>query len=77
MKIKRMISQHRRDFWADYECEDEDCGYIERDTSGYDDRNFHDNVAPSWKCKKCGKSTLDIKGKSEFVPTKYNDLEII
>ena len=47
-----MTSQHRRDFWAIYECEH--CGAGEKG-SGYDDTNFHQNVIPKMKCKKCGK----------------------
>ncbi len=56
MKIQKILDQNRRDFHAIYECEH--CG----DTSigpGYDDANFHRNVIPSWKCKKCGKSAGD------------------
>ncbi len=53
MKIKRIISQNRRDFWADYECEH--CGYIDEIQTGYDDSNFHQNVIPKMKCKKCDK----------------------
>lgn len=52
MRIKEIISQHRRDFTAIYECEH--CGYTEK-KSGYDDANFHQNVIPAMKCKKCGK----------------------
>lgn len=52
MKIKRILNQHRRDFRADYECEN--CGHIEKDKSGYDDANFHNNVIPKMKCPKCG-----------------------
>lgn len=52
MKIKTIISQNRRDFTADYECEH--CNHIER-KSGYDDYNFHNNVVPKMVCKKCGK----------------------
>lgn len=52
MRIKTIISQHRRDFTADYECEH--CGQVER-KSGYDDTNFHRNVIPKMACKKCGK----------------------
>ena len=58
MKIRKMLNQYRRDFYADYECES--CGYIERNVSGYDDRNFHDNVIPNMKCKQCGKSRNDL-----------------
>lgn len=75
MKLIEKINQNRRDFTGKYQCEG--CGEIEVHPGCYDDRNFHDNIAPSWKCKNCGKTTLDIKGKSDFVPTKYSDLEII
>ena len=52
MRIKTIISQHRRDFTADYECEH--CNHVIR-MSGYDDDNFHRNVIPKMVCKKCGK----------------------
>lgn len=52
MRIKEILSQHRRDFEAIYECEH--CG-DELKMYGYDDRNFHDNVIPSFTCTKCGK----------------------
>ena len=51
MKIKTIESQHRRDFYAIYECEH--CGNTRRG-SGYDDDNFHRNVIPAMKCEKCG-----------------------
>jgi len=54
MKIKRIISQNRRDFWADYECEH--CGHVEENKSGYDDGYFHNNVIPKMVCPKCNKS---------------------
>ncbi len=57
MKIKRIISQHRRDFYADYECEH--CGHIVKNEYGYDDANFHENVIPDKKCPKCGKTAGD------------------
>lgn len=65
MKIKKMVSQHRRDFQAIYMCEH--CG-DEHTGSGYDDANFHDNVIPSMDCKKCGEKSPD-----NYVPnaTKY------
>ena len=53
MKIKKIITQHRRDFRALYECEHcraEQKGY------GYDDANFHNNVIPDMVCQMCGKS---------------------
>jgi len=52
MKIQRIESQSRRDFYAIYECEC--CGYTKRG-SGYDDDNFHRNVIPQMKCPKCGR----------------------
>lgn len=54
MKINRILSQHRRDFQAEYECEH--CGHCYVG-SGYDDDNFHRNVIPSWKCEKCDKQS--------------------
>ena len=56
MKIKKIYSQNRRDFWAIYECEH--CGH-EEDTSGYDDANFHENVIPAMECKNCGAAGSD------------------
>jgi len=53
MKILKINSQHRRDFWANLVCEH--CGHIETNESGYDDHHFHRNVIPQIKCKKCGK----------------------
>ncbi|HKJ34276.1 MAG TPA: hypothetical protein VJ945_01410 [Flavobacteriaceae bacterium] len=57
MKIKKINSQSRRDFWADMECEH--CGHIEKNVSGYDDANFHQNVIPKMECKECGKTSGD------------------
>jgi len=56
MRIKNIISQHRRDFTAIYECEH--CTATEM-ASGYDDDNFHHNVIPRMKCKKCGCAAHD------------------
>ena len=53
MKIKEIITQHRRDFRAIYICEH--CGF-EEEGSGYDDANFHQNVIPIRRCPKCGKT---------------------
>ena len=69
MKIKKLISQHRRDFTALMECEF--CGYQEMDDSGYDDRYYHDNVIPNIKCSKCGESTISKGGKIEKTTTRY------
>ena len=71
MYILEKISQHRRDFRAFYKCEF--CGNI-IDEYGYDDSNFHKNVIPKMKCKKCGKSS----GKPyKKMGTKYSDNKII
>lgn len=53
MKIKKIISQHRRDFQAVYECEH--CGHKKSDY-GYDDANFHKNVIPAMECDGCGRT---------------------
>lgn len=65
MKIKEIISQHRRDFTATYECEH--CGFTKND-EGYDDANFHQNVIPNMECPGCKK-----KSPSEYraLTTKY------
>ena len=68
MKIKRIVTQNRRDFRADYECEH--CGDIIEMGYGYDDTNFHQNVIPKMKCKKCGK-TADENYRP--LTTKYPD----
>lgn len=56
MRIKEIISQHRRDFTAQFVCPF--CGN-EEVMSGYDDANFHRNVIPEMVCKKCGKTERD------------------
>ena len=56
MKIKQILSQHRRDFRAVYECEH--CEGTE-ERSGYDDANFHHNIIPAMICKGCGKTAGD------------------
>ncbi len=72
MKIKKIISQHRRDFRADMICEH--CGHIEERKSGYDDSYFHQKVIPEMVCKKCHK-----KAPADYNPrpTKYADHEIV
>lgn len=52
MKIKKITSQTRRDFWAVYECEH--CGH-EHKAGGYDDDHFHQRVIPDMACPSCGK----------------------
>ncbi len=56
MKIKRIISQHRRDFEAEYECEH--CGET-KTGMGYDDSNFHENVIPDMTCGSCDRKAPD------------------
>jgi transcription elongation factor Elf1 len=68
MRIKKIESQNRRDFYAVYECEG--CGHTEK-SSGYDDRNFHDNVIPNLVCAKCNKSRNDLGIEGEEIQTKY------
>jgi len=71
MKIKKITSQNRRDFYAIYECEH--CGHT-INGSGYDDDNFHRNVIPKMKCKKCEKTSS-----KDYRPmgTKYAAHEVI
>jgi len=69
MKIKQILSQHRRDFTAIMKCEF--CNHEEKDNGGYDDRYYHDNVIPNMKCSKCGESTLSKGGEITKTNTKY------
>lgn len=71
MEIKTIVSQHRRDFTAVYECEHCEC---EHTGTGYDDTNFHQNVVPLMKCSKCGKVAADT-----YCPlaTKYPDDAVV
>lgn len=56
MKIQKITSQHRRDFYAIYECEH--CGSTQKG-SGYDDANFHNNVIPDMECTQCRRKAPD------------------
>ena len=56
MRLKKELSQHRRDFRAVYECEH--CGH-EQEGYGYDDQYFHEKAIPDMKCKACGKAAPD------------------
>ncbi len=71
MRIKKILSQHKRDFRAIFECEHCDAEYV-RD--GYDDANFHENVIPSIICKVCKETSGD-----DYRPltTKYAEGEVI
>ena len=71
MRIKGITSQHRRDFQAIYECEH--CGATE-ESGGYDNANYHENVIPTMKCKKCGKKASDTY---RPLTTQYGAHEII
>jgi primosomal protein N' len=72
MKINKIISQHRRDFYADMICEH--CGHIEEKVSCYDDAYFHKEVIPNMVCKKCGEKAPD-----DYRPltTKYPDGQVV
>jgi len=72
MRIRKIVRQHRRDFWAIYECEH--CGYVSEEESGYDDEYFHNEVIPKMKCPKCGKTASE-----DYRPLqpKYKAWEII
>ena len=52
MKIKKIISQNRRDFTAIYVCES--CNH-ECEGYGYDDAHFHQTVIPKMTCDACKK----------------------
>jgi ribosomal protein L37AE/L43A len=75
LKLIKIINQHRRDFNGIYKCEG--CGDEEKHSGCYDDRNFHDNVTPEWKCSKCGKSTIDLGIKPKLVQTKYSEFTVV
>jgi ribosomal protein L37AE/L43A len=71
MKIKKILSQSRRDFTAIYECEH--CNE-EVKGSGYDDSFFHQQVIPNMICGSCGeKSPEDYRGLSP----KYSSSEVV
>ena len=55
MKIIEIISQSRRDMRVNMQCES--CNHIEEGVYVYDDANFHENVIPDMKCKKCGEKS--------------------
>ena len=59
MKLLEKLNQFRRDFDGVYQCEG--CGEKEEMKGCYDDRFFHDEISPSWDCKKCGKSSIELE----------------
>ncbi len=71
MRIKRIVSQHRRDFTAIYECEH--CGH-EQEARGYDDTYFHATAIPAMKCSQCHKVAGDAY---RPLATKYPDSQVV
>jgi len=71
VKIKEILTQHRRDFTAIYECEH--CG-AEMKGSGYDDDNYHRNVIPMVKCPRCKKTAKD---NYRPLSPKYSENEVV
>jgi ribosomal protein S27AE len=65
MKIKNIVSQHRRDFTAIYICGH--CGHEEKG-EGYDDMFFHENVIPDMKCGKCGMKETNYQPRATKYP---------
>ena len=68
MKINKIVSQHRRDFRAIYECEG--CKTTD-EGSGYDDVYFHETVIPKMVCKNCGKTSAEMGVEYRPLTTKY------
>jgi hypothetical protein len=75
MKIKKVITQNRRDFTALMVCEF--CNKESINTEGYDDRYYHDNVIPDMKCGSCLKSTASEGGEITHKDTKYSENQIV
>lgn len=72
MKIKTILTQHRRDFTATLECEH--CENEQHLPCGYDDEYFHAQVIPSFECDKCGKKAPDSY---RAIKTKYREDEVV
>lgn len=70
MKIQRITSQNRRDFYAIYVCQH--CEHTQ-EGSGYDDSFFHESVIPTIKCDECGKAG----GEYRPLATKYPDSQTV
>jgi len=71
MRIKTIVSQHRRDFTAVYLCEH--CGHT-HESSGYDDTYFHETVVPKMKCPTCDKTAHKTY---RPLATKYPDGKVV
>lgn len=74
MKLITDYNWNRRDFRFDAECEG--CGHVEKKISGYDDRNYYENVIPNMKCNKCGKTSIEMGIKPDDT-TPYYDPNIV
>ena len=72
MRIKTILTQHRRDFTATMECEH--CGKEEHLPCGYDDHFYHSQVIPNILCGKCGKKAPESYRPLE---TKYKEGEVV
>lgn len=64
MRIKKILSQHRNDFTATMVCEH--CGHEAKNTTGYHDSFYHDEVIPSMVCANC---KLNSAGELESAKT--------
>ena len=53
MRVKEVLSQSRNDFTAMMVCEH--CGAEHKNTCGYFDANYFENVIPAMHCPDCGK----------------------
>jgi C4-type Zn-finger protein len=71
MKITKTYSWNRRDFSYDAKCES--CGHESKNYSGYDDRNYYDNVMPAMKCEKCGRCSNDTDSAPDKTSLKYDE----
>lgn len=69
MRVVKRYDQHRRDLSIDMECEN--CGAKDTYTSAYDDTNFWVNVVPNFKCKECGKTSVELGIRPESIETRY------
>lgn len=72
MRIKTIITQHRRDFTATLKCEH--CGAEQHLRGGYDDAYYHQNVIPNIECDNCGKKASDSY---RPLTTKYKEGEVV
>lgn len=77
MKIIKTYKWNRRDFYYDQKCEH--CGHVEKNSSGYDDANYYNNVVSNEKCTQCGESSnskISNEPKSIIIP-KYEPNVVI